>query len=334
MLITLNNGAPDYNGRVQESIWTGTAGRIIARARIRPTTVKQRQRFVAPWTLAAAEVAFEGLAEETQDEWNTWAESNQAWPLQGSPRYVDGQTYFANFYTVEILKDSEAPIPDVPSSLVDWQDRPKFFEIATWESGTYTLKAETEFESGTNLLFSGLPPTKIGFKPEWNLEQIIGNHTFWDGLQPDDTTDVVHSMMAAAFGPIDSSLKIWGRCWETYYGFCRVIKDPCGPDPGAAPPPAATSFDFEIYNDHGEEVEFGDFYFEVDSSTQIGHIDVTGLGAFETLSGTVNLTEGYDIDDINWWWSEGQWLDFSFWDTGLVTEFTLDPFQYTIFSEF
>jgi len=48
----------------------------------------------------------------------------------------------------------------------------------------------------------------------------------------------------------------------------------------------------------------------------------------------VNLTEGYDIDDINWWWSEGQWLDFSFWDTGLVTEFTLDPFQYTIFSEF
>jgi hypothetical protein len=284
--------------------------------------------------LAAGRTEWTNLSPSTQTDWEDLAEAEFGWPIVGSPRFMDGETFFANYLTVLRLINPAAAVPSVPAYGPTWQTKPKFFEFAEWISGTYTLKAENNFDTETVLLFSGLPPSTIGFKPDFAREQIVGSDELFDGLYPDDTYDGLNAMMESAFGPIDSTMKIWGRIWEVQDGYIRTLKDPCTPDPGAAPPPATNTFDFNIYNDYWEEVEFGDVYFQVDSSTQIGHIELTGLEAFDTRSGTVTLSEGYDLDDIHEWWTYGQWIDFSTWDYGPDTEFDLEPFDYTIFPDY
>jgi len=333
MLISLEPNTPSFNGRVAAQIWTDTGGRTIGRTRIRPANKLQRQRWEPPWTFAAARIAWGNLLTGVQDDWNDFADDNWCYPIQGSPRQVNGQTYFENFLTVERIKNPAAPIPDVPLALVEWQDRPKFFEIADWVGGTYTLKAETSFASGTELLFSGLPPTAVGFKPAFAQEKLIGTHTFELGLTENETTDVADTLMAAEFGPINSSLKIWGRIWETSDGFCRTIKDPCGPNPGAAPPAPATEFDFEVFNAYYENASLVsiDVYDSVYVLIGFNYNATPGAGLTET--GTIELEDGYDVDDVA---SIQWWVDF---DDGMMgfgeaENPTLDPFQFTVDSGF
>jgi len=280
--------------------------------------------------LADGRSEWANLGTSTQADWEDFAENNFGWPIVGSPRYMDGETFFANYLTVVRLINPAAAIPSVPFNAPTWQTKPKFFEFAEWISSTYTLKAETSFDMNTVLLFSGLPPTSVGFKPDFAKEEIIGNDEFWDGLYPNDTYSGVHAMMETAFGSIDSSMKIWGRIWEVQDGFIRTLKDPCTPDPGAAPPPAENTFDYEVTNDYWEDIIYGDFVFRDENVDTIGSIDVSGLGAFDSQTGTVTLNEGYDLDDIFDWTSDGLWNDYTPWTFGPETEFDLDPFEYSL----
>ena len=333
MLISLNPNTPSYNGRVAAQIWTATGGRTIGRTRIRPATRIQRQRWIPPWTFTAARIAWGNLLTATQEDWVDFANDNWCYPIQGSPRQVTGQIYFENYFTVERIKNPAAPVPDVPLALVVWQDRPKFFEIAEWVANTYTLKAQTDFAVGTELLFSGLPPTQVGFKPQFSMEELIGTHTFELGLSENETSTVAHSMMASSFGPIDSSLKIWGRIWETSDGFCRILKDPCGPDPGAAPPAPATSFDFEVYNAYFEDATLVSLDAYDAADVLIGFNYDTTPGAGLTEEGTIDLDSGFDVDDVSWiQWS----ADFADGGFGFGEDLTptLNPFEFTVDSEF
>lgn len=248
---------------------------------------------------------------------------------------VDGETYFANYYTVLLLQDDSAEVPDVPMALVDWQSRPKFFEIAEWDDGVYTLKAETEFAEETTLMLSGLPPTLTGFKPQFNLEEIIGFHTFDDGLSEDEYWDGANSLMETAFGPIDSTMKIWGRVWEISDGFIRTIKDPCGPDPGSGPPPVVdpTNFDYIIENGTGQAIEWADFWFSTLDVYQCANIYFEYLGDGETISGNAEITDGEKRSDLvdGYFDLNGELEDFSPIGPYFDTINNPDPFEYTIY---
>ena len=243
---------------------------------------------------------------------------------------VDGETYFANYYTVELLQDDSAPIPSVPVSLVTWQTRPKFFEIAEWISDVYTLKAETDFDAGTTLLLSGLPPTLVGFKPAFQLEQIIGTHTFTTGLTANDTWNGANSMMAAEFGSIDSSMKIWGRVWEVSDGFCRVIKDPCGPDPNGEPPAVATSFDWEIYNDSDQDFDIGNVTFYDDTFGQCASFDFGPINAYQTETGNQEMDEGFDVTDLSIYEGNGYFMDMTPWGPVFDSVEGYEPFEISL----
>jgi len=300
MILQSSNGAPAYNGRVQNSLIVETRGRLIARTRSRPSNARQRQRFVPPWRTSSARAEFSALALQTQTAWNEWAEENQAFPIDGSPRYVDGETYFTNYLTVLRLVDPLAAIPDVPEELPDWQTRPKFVEFASWVDDTYTVTAATEMDSGTLILATGLPPTKILFKPEFYGEKFLGVHELDDGLSVDEETDFLHDMMESAFGPIDDTLKIWNRLWEVYpdTGFIRTIKDPCTPDPNGDDPPPTNELTIVVENSMEEECEIVeltmyDEYYEV-----VGYDEIYGIEGYGTDEVVMSLDRA---------WDEGMW---------------------------
>jgi hypothetical protein len=330
MLLTFSNSSYQYNGRVSGDLWTNSNGRVIARTRVRPRKEGQQYEFKAPFSTTAFQSDWEALSSTTKDDWSTFADANFGWPIVGSPRILDGRETFLNMICVDRLIDPAAAVPSVPASGPSWQTRPKFFEFAEWVSGTYTLKAETSFASGSTLLFSGLPPTKTGFKPDFAREKIIGNNTFHSGLSANATYGDVHAMMTAAFGSIDSTMKIWGRIWEVQDGFIRVIKDPCTPDPTGEAPSTPTAFDYIVHNGYWEDVAYGEIYFYNSTLDVIATIDVTGLAGSGTTSGTADLEEGYDTDDLAEWDSQGEWNDATPWYTSTETVSEIDPFEWTI----
>ena len=310
MILQSSNGAPAYNGRVQNSLIVETRGRLIARTRSRPSNAKQRQRFVPPWRTTSARADFAALALPTQTEWNEWAEENQAYPIDGSPRYVDGETYFANYLTVLRLVDPLASIPDVPEELPDWQTRPKFVEFASWVDDTYTVTAATEMDSGTLILATGLPPTKTLFKPEFYGEKFIGVHDLEWGLYEDEETDFLHDLMESAFGPIDDTMKIWNRLWEVYpeTGFIRTIKDPCTPDPNGDDPPPATDLTIVVENFMEVECEtveltMYDEYYEI-----VGYAEIWGIEGLGTDEVVMSLDREWDNEPWEIYW-EAHWAD-------------------------
>ena len=330
MLFKFSTTSYQYNGRVQNEVWTTSGVRGIGRTRIRPNPYPRQLRWLPPFTLAQGIEEWANLDEATQSDWEDFAAATFGWPLVGSPRYMDGETFFSNYLTVLRLIDPYAMVPDVPYSGPSWQTKPKFFEFAEWVSGEYTLKAETEFDANTVLMFSGLPPTKIGFDPDFALEVIVGNETFYSGLTADEEWTGLDSMMEAAFGPIDATQKIWGRVWEVQDGYIRTLRDPCTPDPGAAPPAVDTSFEFIIYNNYFEDVDYGSFVFFAEGYVQIGEIEVSGLAASDQMTGTCELAEGYDVDDLDIWETSGFWVDFMPWIDGPYDADEIDPFEWTL----
>lgn len=329
MIMKFSSSSFKYAGRVNDEIWTSSGLRGIARRRIRPTTRETKFDYRALFSLEPAKAAWRTLGSATQTEWSNLADSTFGWPLQGSPRYMDGETFFANFYTVLLTLDEFAPLPDVPSGGPAWQTKPKFWEFATWESNVYTLKAETEFEEDTILLFSGLPPSLTGFKPEFQREQFIGNEELSSGLSVNEEFDSVHDMMENTFGTITSAQKIWGRIWEVQDGYIRTLKDPCTPDPGDAPP-AVDSIQVITFNDWNDValnvlIEIWNSDYE-----EIGIHEFYDMPAFATDTTTIQLYEGMTTADI--------WL-FIFtadWDDGeiLYEEIEWDettPYNYSLY---
>ena len=330
MLFKFSSSSYQYDGRVQNEVWTTSGVRGIGRTRMRPNPFPSRLRWLPPFTLAEGKSEWADLDEATQSDWEDFAAATFGWPLQGSPRYMDGETFFANYYTVLRLIDPAAAVPDVPLSGPSWQTKPKFFEFAEWTSGEYTLKAETDFDSGTVLIFSGLPPTTVGFKPDFAGEVIVGNHTFSYGLTANEEWTGLDAMMEAEFGPIDATQKIWGRVWEVQDGYIRTLVDPCTPDPGGEPPAAATSFEFIIYNNYFEDVDIGEFWFTDTENDIIATIDVSGLAGSSSMSGTCELDEGYDVDDLDIWETQGFWMDVMPWVDGPYDVDDIDPFEFTL----
>ena len=233
MILTLSDTAPEYNGRLGGTILTSSGLRAVARTRNRPASKRQRQQWSPPFSLAAAKVAWTSLGNEAQDLWESYATAFVTWPIEGSPRYASGRDSFANYFTVLRLLDPLATIPDAPLDGVTWQPRPKFFPFAEWESGIYTLKAETEFAANTTLLFSSVPPSKTVFNGEWFGEKIVGSELLDFQLFPNEEYAGLNEMIENQFGPIDNTMKIWGRVWEvaTDTGSIRVLEDPCTVDP-------------------------------------------------------------------------------------------------------
>ena len=247
---------------------------------------------------------------------------------------MSGEDFFANYLTVLRTINPAASVPAVPSAGPVWQDRPKFFEIAQWIDGVYTLKAETAFDANTVLLFSGLPPTATIFKPDFAKEVFIGSHEFTDGLDPDDEWDGIDTMMTDAFGAITSDLKVWGRVWEVIDGFIRTIKDPCGPDPGTGPPPVAdpTNFDYIIYNDTGQQIEWADFWFNSLDVYQCANIYFEYLPDGESISGNAEITDGEKRSDLvdGTFDLNGELADWTPIGPHFDTINNPEPFEYTI----
>ena len=311
MILKFTNTSYRYNGRVQDEIWTSSGLRGIARTRIRPAKPQARFEYKALFSLAAARAAWVLLNSNTQSDWNDLAESTFGWPLQGSPRYMDGETYFANYYTVLLAVDPAASVPDVPLSGPTWQDRPKFFEFASWQSGIYTLKAETEFDPDTRLLFSGLPPSKVGFKPDFAREVFIGTELLEFGLSENDQYGSVDAFMESTFGPIDITQKIWGRIWEVQDGYIRTIRDPCTVNPTDAP--VAGQLDITIFNSEEADmvimmVDIWDLH-----GSPIGTADFGELPALTELTLTDCLDEGYTTDDVVNLFIWGEWEGFRYY---------------------
>ena len=332
MIMKFSNTSYKYAGRVNDEIWISSGLRGIARARIRPTTPETKYNYRALFSLEPAKAAWRTLGSATQTEWSNLADSTFGWPLQGSPRYMDGETFFANFYTVLLTLDEVAPVPDVPSGGPTWQTKPKFWEFATWESDVYTLKAETEFEEDTVLLFSGLPPSLTGFKPEFQREQFIGSAELSSGLSVNEEYPDVHDMMEDTFGTISQSMKIWGRIWEVQEGYIRTLKDPCTPDPGDAPP-STGSLTVVTYNDWDSIcehvlIEIWNFDYE-----EIGISEFEYNPAFATETTVVELYEEYTTADIYLIIFTGSWEDGEI----LYEEVEWDesaPYNYTLYPQF
>jgi len=303
---------------------------VIVRNRIRPATRAIAYDFAAPFSLAAALDVWEGLDELDQEEWNDLAEVTFGWPIEGSPRYLTGAEFFANYLTVLRALDPVAPVPSAPGSGPTWQDRPKFFEFAEWESAEYTLKAETSFDAGTVLLFSGLPPTRANFDPQFAQEVLIGNHEFVGGLAPDDTTNVVHAMMETAFGTITESQKIWGRVWECQDGFIRTLKDPCTNNPTSTPP--VTGFEICVFNDWDSPTMECDFYAEDGDFNSIGSLLFGEVSAYATTCADMEFDPGSSLEDMAYLsvqveWEDGEFLfEEDIWDDSNPFEYTITPF--------
>ena len=334
MLLKFSNSLYKYNGRVHDEIWTSSGLRGIARNRVRPNPKSHGLVYQPLFTLTAAKTEWEGLSESIQNDWATLAAATFGWPIQGSPRYLTGEEFFTNYLTVLRTITPAAAVPSVPGAGPTWQDRPKFFEIAQWIEGVYTLKAETSFDSGTLLLFSGLPPTATIFKPDFSKEVFIGSHTFTGGLDPDDEWDGIDAMMSSAFGVITSDLKVWGRVWEVQDGYIRTIKDPCGPNPGSGPPPVVdpTNFDYIIENGTGQDIDWADFWFETLDVTPCANIYFESLGDGETISGNAEITDGERRSDL---------VNANYTLNGMLADYTpigphfnmvdsADPFEYAI----
>ena len=270
------------------------------------------------------------LAEE-QEAWNDHAAANVTWPIEGSPRYATGLDSFANFYTVRLLLDPLATIPEPPLDGVTWQPRPKFFPFAEWESGFYTLKAETEFEYETQILFSSVPPSKTVFNGEWYGEKIVGSEIFYDGLYPNEEFDGIHDMIESQFGSIDSTMKIWGRVWEVAAdgGSIRVLKDPCTIDPTDEPPPSGLTM--TIFNDYDDDAAYTFVGAYDEAYEEIGVVYIEDIPPFEEASGDIEFLEGYDASDIAslefttvWFDMSTGWADAAY-DNSNPFEFTVQP---------
>ena len=254
------------------------------------------------------------------------------WPIEGSPRYGGAQESFANYLTVLRLIDPLATIPEPPSEPVTWQTRPKFFPFAAWESGYYTLKAETDFEENTTILFSSVPPSKTVFNGEWYGEKIVGHELFEFGLFADEEFDGIHDMIEAQFGSIDSTQKIWGRCWEvqTDTGNIRVLKDPCTIDPTNGAPGA--TLDITLYNDYYEECEYSRWQAQDDEVNVIGDIEFEFIEADGQASLTMNLDEGKTTEDIIEFEVDTYWADGEFF-LGLESYDGSNPFEFSIYPD-
>jgi len=328
MIMKFSNSSYEYAGRVNDEIWNSSGLRGIARRRIRPATRATKLEFRALFSLRPALAEWDNLGSSTQTEWNELAESTFGWPLQGSPRFMDGETFFANYYTVLLTLDPYASVPDAPDAGPTWQTRPKFWEFATWESGVYTLKAETSFDPDTVLLFSGLPPSRTGYKPDFAREVFIGNEQLYSGLYPDDEYDGVHYMMEDTFGPITDAQKIWGRVWEIQDGYIRTLKDPCTPDPGDTPA-AEDTLDLVFYNDYDDYAYIVEVTLTADDYTSIGFGYFDTFEPFDTLELTIDLDPPYTREDIADLEIVAYWFDGS---EMYITEpyDDSDPFEFTI----
>ena len=303
----------------------------MARSRSRPASKRQRQNWSPPFSLAYARTTWATLSPGEQEAWDDYAAAFVTWPIEGSPRYATGRDSFANFYTVQRLIDPLATIPEPPLEGVSWQPRPKFFAFAEWESGFYTLKAETEFEFETQILFSSVPPSKTVFNGEWYGEKIVGSEIFYDGLLPDDEYDGIHDMIESQFGSIDSTQKIWGRVWEVAAdgGSVRVLKDPCTIDPTDAPP--ATGLAITIYNDNDVEINYCFVPVYDDELNEIGNAYLIDIPAFEEATEDVEFLEGYDSSDVDYlefyteWFDASPGYDDAYYDESNPFEFTVQP---------
>ncbi len=330
MILTFESTAPAYNGKVEGSVILRSGTRGVARTRFRPANSRQRQRWVPPWSFRSAAIAWGNLSEEVQDDWNETAAAAEIWPIQGSPRITDGKTFFENYLTVLLLIDPAAAVPNPPPDEPEWQTLPQWFEFAEWIADRYTLKAETEFQEDTHLIFSGLPPSPSVFNGEWFGEQIIGNNAFTSGLLPDEEWDGIHDMIETAFGPINDTMKIWGRVWEVYpaTGFIRVLKDPCTPDPTTEIP--YTTAPYGIYNNHDAEMASSYIAF-TNGSEAVGYIYWDNTPAYTTESGTFDFLEGFDSSDVTYAAIHAQWDDgeLGFW--AYYGPWSWNPFNFTVY---
>ena len=329
MILTLSNDAPAYNGRLGGIIVTSFGPRAVARTRSRPASKRQRQSWSPPFSLATARTTWATLSPGEQEAWDDYAAAFVTWPIEGSPRYATGLDSFANYFTVLRLIDPLATIPDAPLDGVTWQPQPKFFQFADWEDDVYTLKAETDFEENTTILFSSVPPSKTIFNGEWYGEKIVGSHLFEYGLYENDWFDGLHFMIEDQFGTIDPTMKIWTRCWEvqTDTGNIRVLKDPCTVDPTTTPP--AEDLVARIYNDYFEEVSFGTVDALNIDGEFIGAANISTMAAFETFDSGFIFDEPYGIDDVTDMILLFEWSDGS----GMYEEVPFDgsnPWEYTV----
>ena len=333
MILTLSNDAPAYNGRVGGTIIISNGLRAVARSRSRPASKRQRQHWSPPFSLAAAKESWTSLGLSAQDAWNDYAAAFVTWPIEGSPRYATGRDSFANYFTVQRLIDPLATIPAAPSEGVTWQPRPKFFPFAEWESGFYTLKAETEFAENTTILFSSVPPSKTVFNGEWYGEKIVGSELFDFPLYPNDEYDGIHDMIESQFGSIDSTQKIWGRVWEvaTDTGSIRVLKDPCTIDPTTPVPGAGLTM--TIYNDYYDDAAYTFVGAYDDAYEEIGVVYIEDIPPFEEASGDIEFLEGYDASDIASLEFSTVWFDMSTgWADAAYDE--SNPFEFTVQPDF
>ena len=331
MIMKFSSTSYKYAGRVNDEIWTSSGLRGIARARIRPTTRETKYNYRALFSLEPAKAAWRTLGSATQTEWSNLADSTFGWPLQGSPRYMDGETFFANYYTVLLTLDEYAPLPDVPSGGPAWQTKPKFWEFAEWEDGYYTLQAETEFEPNTVLLFSGLPPTMTEFKPQFQREQFIGNEELTEGLSANEKFYSVDWYMRENYGPISSTQKIWGRIWEVQDGYIRTLKDPCTPDPVSNGP--ATEFSLGLYNNYDQQMYYSYIVFQ-SGGEDAGYFEWSDTPAFSTETGTMYLDEGYDTSMIDFILVQPNWYDYAWGYFELSGPFSFEPFEFTLYPNY
>ena len=300
MILQYEDTSTPYNGRVGGSIFTSSGRRGVGRIRNRPANARQRQRWRPPWSLAAGKAAFAALGEADQDSWNEWAADNFCWPIQGSPRFTNGELFFANSYTVLQIFTGATPTPAVPVAGPSWQTKPKFYEFAEWVGGYYTIVAETEFDIDTELIFSGLPPSKTVFNGEWFGEKMIGSDTLYSGLIEDENYQGLQPMFQSEFGTITDTMKIWGRIWEKYpdTGHIRLLKDPCTP----TPTPAAALETFQVFVTNGYNDAIAYSYIDLYTADYeiIGEWEIEALWYEDTLEHTYTLPEGKTRDDIEW----------------------------------
>ncbi len=329
MILTFNDTAPPYNGRDGGNVILRYGTRGVARTRSRPATARERQRWAPPWSFGVAAIAWGNLSAEVQSEWEETAAAAVIWPLQGSPRYTDGKTFFENYFTVLLLLDAGASVPLAPASGPEWQTLPSFFEFAEWISDVYTLKAKTDFEPGTQIMFSGLPPSKSVFNGEWYGEQIIGSNTFTSGLEPDDNFDGISAMFNIAFGAIDPTQKIWGRLWEVYpdTGFARVLLGPCTADP--VPDEPLTEAPIGIYNDYDQVMVESYIMFTTDTE-DAALFEWTGTPAFGTETGTIEFYDGFDTSMVTGAQIHSAWFDGTYGYIDYTGPFSWAPFNVTV----
>jgi len=137
-------------------------------------------------------------------------------------------------------------------------------------------------------------------------------------------------MIETEYGPINDTMKIWGRVWEVYpgTGFIRVLKDPCTPDPVAEIP--YTTAPFGIYNDYDEDIYQAYVIGMADGDTAI---DLTWYGtpAYETETGFLVWEDGYDSSMITEMIIFVQWDDGEFGAFYDYPPYSWNPYNYTVY---